>query len=277
MAPVTFTLLALGPQASKSLLNSLKALDPLYIGQCHHWIHTPHLSTTALNGPGPFPQIWDYLLITNGSSPPTLSTTSISKSWSITGSCPDEMLASLPAANARRAGAPTPPLPPGWNSSDHSALDAAIAPSDLEASLDMTSRPMETSPSTSNPVALRDFIRTFGTTYTGPVAMFNLLSYLPSQRPKYFQYVEAFQESVGIKYGGEPVVLGFGVTDWSSRKEDEGGEGEWEDTALIWYPSIWHFGKMLDNGEYMDVDRRFKQGVLRDNPLMCCTEVRLEE
>lgn len=107
--------------------------------------------------------------------------------------------------------------------------------------------------------------------------MFNLLSYLPEQRPRYLQYVAAFQESVGIKYGGEPVVLGFGVHDWSSRKEEEGKEeGRWEDTALIYYPSLWHFGKMSDDEAYVEVDRKFKQGVLRDNPLMCCTEVEIE-
>ena len=49
--------------------------------------------------------------------------------------------------------------------------------------------------------------------------------------------------------------------------------GGWDDIGLIYQPSIQHFDKMLDDPGYMDVVRRFKQGVLKDNPIMCCTEV----
>ena len=106
--------------------------------------------------------------------------------------------------------------------------------------------------------------------------MFNLLSYQPDQRENYFKYVAAFNESVGSKYGGEALFLGLGVEDWSCRAEETGeDEGNWEDTALIHYPSIWHFAKMLDDDAYIDADRRYKKGVLRDNPILCCTEVKL--
>lgn len=105
--------------------------------------------------------------------------------------------------------------------------------------------------------------------------MFNLLSYLPNGgREQYFKYIAAFQESVGSDFGGVPIAVGFGVTDFTSRQD---GAGKWEDTALVGYPSIWHFAAMLDSEAYADVDRRFKKGALRDNPLICCTEVVLLE
>jgi hypothetical protein len=71
------------------------------------------------------------------------------------------------------------------------------------------------------------------------------------------------------------------VTDWSSRAAEgvevadpkAGGSGVWEDVALVWYPSLWHFAKLLDDPDYAVADRTFKQGVLRDNPILCCTEV----
>jgi hypothetical protein len=112
--------------------------------------------------------------------------------------------------------------------------------------------------------------------------MFNLLAYQPDGRIRYFEYIKAFVASIGSKYGGTPLFHGQDVVDWSSRvseveaQKDQSSTalaGDWVDTALVWYPSIWHFSKMLDDPGYVDVDRRFKQGALKDNPLICCTEV----
>ena len=77
------------------------------------------------------------------------------------------------------------------------------------------------------------------------------------------------------------MFLGLGVSEWTSKADNaeksQSAESDsvigWEDIGLIHYPSLWHFGGMLDDPGYMDADRRFKQGVLRDNPIMCCTEV----
>lgn len=281
MAPTTFTLVSLGSYSDRSLLDELKASplkdQLLWLGKCHHWIHQPRLSTAALNGTGARIQQWDFLIVTRTPKQPALSTSTVDKTWSVTAEVPDDNLASFTKAQARRGTAVAASLPQGWSPQDHSGLDATVAPLDMEASVAMTSRAMG-SASDSEPVVLKDFIRDFGSTNPGPVAMFNLLSYLPSQRPRYMQYVAAFQESVGIKYGGEPIFIGFGVLDWSSRKTEEEAkqEGGWEDSALIYYPSLWHFGKMFDDEAYMDVDRKFKQGVLRDNPLIMCTEVKTE-
>ncbi|KAK4507056.1 hypothetical protein PRZ48_000790 [Zasmidium cellare] len=278
MAPSTFALISLGSHGVDSLLASLKSPpikdQLLWVGKCHHWVHQPHLSSAALNGTGPLLQKWDYLIVTKLLNQDAFATLA-EKTWSVTAEVSDDLIASLPESKKTREATEVAPLPAGWSPSDHSGLDAAVSPPDLEASLAMTSHAMG-SPPDSSPIALKDFLRTFGTSHPGPIAMFNLLSYLPEQRPRYFQYMAAFQESVGIKYGGQPVVIGLGVLDWSSREQEKGQEGDWEDTAVIWYPSLWHFGKMFDDEGYMEVDRKFKVGVIRDNPLLCCTEVELE-
>ena len=117
--------------------------------------------------------------------------------------------------------------------------------------------------------------------HQGPVSMFNLVACIPAQRPRFFGYIAAFAESVGSRYGGEAQLLGAGATDWSSREAEglevadpkAGGSGVWEDVALVWYPSLWHFAKLLDDGDYAAADREFKVSVLKDNPILCCTEV----
>ena len=76
-------------------------------------------------------------------------------------------------------------------------------------------------------------------------------------------------------------MFGASVTNWSSRVAEgaeaadpqANGSGVWEDAALVMYPSIWHFGKLLDDSDYAEADRKFKVGVVLDNPILCCTEV----
>lgn len=105
--------------------------------------------------------------------------------------------------------------------------------------------------------------------------MLNLLAYTPNGgREQYFKYVQAFSESTGVKYGGAPLFLGRDAEGWTSQ-QDEGNAKHWVDCALVWYPSLWHFGCMLDNEGYAKVDREFKQGAIRDNPLLCCSEIQI--
>ena len=256
---------------------------PLYLGKCEHWIHAPTLSVTALTGRGSTIKKWDYFIANKASSPDSLALpdglmSSVEEKWTITADVDKAMLENHHQAHQAKLNAQAPSLPKGWSPSDHSGLDAADPPADLEASLALSSYPLGSrTDSGDKPTGLKDFTRQFGTRHTGPVDMFNLVSYLPDQRHRYFEYIAAFQASVGIKYGGEPVFFGSGVSDWTSRADDEATRKDstaaWEDSALVHYPSIWHFSKLLDDDEYIDADRTFKQGVLRDNPLMCCTEI----
>lgn len=263
---------------SQAFLNSLRSLPkdrrPLYVGKAHHWIHEPELSTAALTGSGPALKGWDYLIVAPSagadglSLPSGINTGVVENKWSITAPVDDAWITGHKEQHPRRLSSTGPALPAGWSAADHSGLDAAVAPPDLAASLGLRSRPF----GSGEPQGLKDFIATFGTKHTGSVAMFNLLAYMPNGgREQYFKYIEAFSASIGIKYGGEPLFLGAEVTDWSSKASE--AEKEWVDCALVWYPSLWHFGKMLDDPEYAQVDREFKQGAIRDNPLICCTEV----
>ncbi|OQO09183.1 hypothetical protein B0A48_06074 [Cryoendolithus antarcticus] len=290
MASVTFHLIS--TSSKHDFLSSVQQLSkpdrPLYLGNCEHWIHAPTLSVPALTGTGPEMQRWEYLLICTTKSKldfevPSALARFVKAHWAIATTIPHEQLDALESENKRRAALIVEPLPDGWSPRNHSGLDASDPPADLEASLALSSVPLGASKS-STPLGLKDFIATFGTAHTGPVAMFNLLAYHPRQRPRYLEYIAAFGTSIGSRYGGDPQFIGFGDCDWSSR-ESEGtqvadpqanGSSVWEDCALVWYPSILHFGKMLDDPEYAEVDRKYKHGALRDNPLICCTEIQLE-
>lgn len=302
MAPTTFHLLKVSN--TSSFLSTLRKVPhsdrPLYIGQCQHWIHAPsNLSVAALTGSGPELTAWTYLLIHKDASssihalPPGLAA-HIDNHWSITASLPDEMLATYTAAQTKRSTTSSnpPSLPTGWSASDPSALAAASSPEDLEISLSTTSFPLGSNTTATQPLTIKDYIlHDLGAKYEGPVSMLNLLSTHPSLRPQIHAYMSHFSTSLGPKYGAEAQVLGLDVTDWSSRESEgeltiqqamdsEKGygtvEGEavgWEDVGLVWYPSIWHFGALLADPAYAEADGEFKQGVLRDGPILCCTEV----
>jgi hypothetical protein len=204
----------------------------------------------------------------------------VGKQWSITAHVDDQQLDDIPETKRQLSAADVLALPSGWSPNDHSQLDDAVVPSDLEASLALSSYPLgSVIDDNTKPTAMKDFVRDFGKQHTGPVDMFNLLSYLPNGRPQYFKYIAAFTESVGSKYGGTPLLIGLGgIVDWSSKAHEQQPDGVgWEDTAVVHYPSIWHFAKMLDDPGYADADRNFKQGAIRDNPLICCTEIDLTE
>jgi len=291
MTPVTFHLVSVVD--TQAFLGDVRLASTThqihYIGHCEHWIHSPKTSLDGLASSGERLQRWDYLLVASTlpenplALPPDLQgNNKVTNHWSITAPVEDNQLANLSAANATRTSATPPILPPGWNPSDYSSLTASVPPADLEASLALSSTALG-SPKKDPTTPLKDFISTFGASNPGPVSMFNLVACLPGQRPRFFGYIAAFAESVGSRYGGEAQLFGSGVTDWSSRAAEgleaadpeAGGSGVWEDVALVWYPSLWHFAKLLDDGDYAVADRTFKQGVLKDNPILCCTEITL--
>ncbi|KAJ9142949.1 hypothetical protein NKR23_g6769 [Pleurostoma richardsiae] len=288
MAPVVFHLISLKSTSDKeAFISALKSFSPderpLWVASCHHWIHEPRISVTALTGSGHSIQAWDYVVIFRSPSPttpelPLVLQPYVACNWSITAEVQDAMIDSLSSRNAATEAETAPPLPAGWTADNHESIDAAQGAPDVELSLETPSRAFGSDKSDSGS-ALKEVIRDIGLAHPGPVAMLNLLAYLPGQRPRYMEYVAAFQETIGPKYGGQPLLAGFGVTDWSSRAEEVvGGRevGEWEDAALVWYPTVWHFGKMIDDPMYVTLDRQHKGGVIRDNPLICCSEISLD-
>lgn len=289
MAPITFHLISVSDE--NAFLDYIRPApadaQPYYIGHCEHWIHSPKTSLDALTGTGPEMQRWDYFIIVRSEPDDHLALPSylrgnptILAHWSIAAPVDNALLSELPKENARRASTTPTTLPPGWDLSDYSALTASIPPSDLEASLALTAIPLGSSKQSPSR-DLKSFISSFGQAHTGPVSMFNIIACQPGQRSRFYGYVSYFGETIGSRYGGEAQFLGAGVTDWSSRKAEKadvadpkaGGSAVWEDVALVWYPSVWHFGKMLDDPDYAEADRKFKVGVIHDNPILCCTEV----
>jgi len=284
MAPVTFYLVSLASSlASDGFVPVLKALPPterpLWAAACLHWIHEPHFSVEALAGAGDKMQDWTYLVIYAGSNtglPPAVAVHA-SSSWSIVAEVQDAMIETLTARKVAMTMADPPALPSGWSAEKHDGIDSAATVPGVEISLHTTSRPFRGEKLVEGQ-PLKTIVRDLGIARPGPVAMLNLLSYLPGQRPRYLQYMAAFQDTIGPKYGGQPLLLGLGVSDWSSRQAEkvEGhDDGQWEDVGLIWYPSVWHFGKMLDDPVYAELDRKYKGGVLKDNPIICCSELDL--
>lgn len=245
--PTTFTLLALRSSSCanpSSFLPSLTRLQPLWLGRVHFWVHK--------HNPLSSPQKWHYLLISLSAHTSKLMeeiSPFVERSWSV--SAPTAGSIVHPPTETK-----TLVLEPGWSPTDASALIAAAPKSGAALTLDDKLK-------TSILSASRELDS------QTPVAMFNLLSYHADKREIYFHYVSAFNEAVGAKYGGEAMVLGLGVTECQEEGEN------WEDCALIGYPSVWHFARMLDDEAYAEVDRRFKVGVVRENPILCCTEVRL--
>src|SRR3569833_1031042 len=277
MAGTTFYLVLLKQEAdSDAFISGLSALRdperPSWIGKCLHWVHEPHLSVKALQGSGERMKTWDYLLVFPSIKMqlPNAIEIFVADGWSISSAS-----IMVDAVSTPRAAKPIE-LRPGWSAEDCSGLDAAESPADLEMTLAVRSHAFGSTKSAAG-TPLRDTIRALGTSSPGPIAMFGLLSYLPGQRERYFQYVDAFSRELAPANGGEPLVVATGATDWSSKAEVQAGdqEGEWEDFALIYYPSIWHFGNMLAEPLFAELDRRYKLGAVRNNALMCCTEVPL--
>ncbi|KAG8625884.1 hypothetical protein KVT40_006285 [Elsinoe batatas] len=249
------------PRSTEEFLTAAKRHlsqeDLLYIGRAVHWMHEPHLSVKALLGSSSHAIAWQYLVATKSPAFPDEPHEHLVNLWSISSDVDDNMLKAIAAmAEGADAGA-APTSFSGWNANDHSGLDAAAPISDLEVNLDMPTRGLG-SDLASDPTPFRHFVRTFGAKHTGPVHIFNPLSYLPGQRDRYMQYVAAFQKSVG------------------TAEEKDGQHFGWEDTALIKYPSIWHFPKMIDSPEYASADGDYKQGVIRDNALLCVVPLSLE-
>lgn len=138
--------------------------------------------------------------------------------WSITARADDAQLSQYPQTQRARLAATAPSLPDGWSSRNHSGLDAATPPPDLEASLALSRYPRG-SPSDSgqNSVILKYFIRGFGSEHTHAVTIFNLLACDPKQRPHYFECIAAFTACASSKYGGDAMFPGLGVSNWSSK------------------------------------------------------------
>lgn len=283
MARDTFHLIAL--KSAVTSASFLAKLKPLFrsqqigwVGHVHFWLHEPRDSPEGHYKQGDRVIPWEFLLVGEERLPLEVKE-DIEQLWSITAP-PIQGAPEIDVKAQSLRGREGPSLPLGWSADDHSQFDAAAPPEGVALTLEESSHTLGSTLS-ERKKPLKNLMREFGTSHPGPMAVFGLLRYLPPDgRRLYLEgYVPGFTEKLGPLYGNDPYKLGLGVTDYTTKgTEAAPSKGHpLEDVALVWYPSIWHFAKMLDDRTYADLDREFKVPSMWDNPLMCCTEIDLEQ
>ena len=94
--------------------------------------------------------------------------------------------------------------------------------------------------------------------------MFNLLAF--KDMVKYKKYQEAFVAGAGTRHGARPLLYGETVQPSVQSYQDK---SPWEMVAFVHYPSAWHFADMLASPDYKEISRKYREGSLVDNPLLC--------
>ncbi len=195
---------------------------------------------------------WDVFLLFAGSVElPAETKTYVKADWKLEADAPPPMLGAFSTTNQRQSRPKAEDVPPLTGKWDHpDKPDPGIH------------QKLDYSPE------LQDWVRTFGTREgEGAVSMLNLLAYHDGKRETYMKYVEAFGASVGKAVGSEAKIIGH-VTSCSSTPD---GEREWEDAAIVHYPSIYHFADVLGNEEYQKLDVKYKVGTIKDTCILCLT------
>lgn len=251
MSRCTFYLLSLSGSVS-DFNASISTIpnSPVYIGKVHRWVAPPtSYSTDPLTT-----TTWNVFLFFAGSVElPDETKASVEAEWRLEADAPPPMLAASTTTNQRFAHPRPEDIPPLTGRWEHP--HAPEPASHLE---------MDYSPE------LQAWVRLFGAREgKTAVSMFNLLAYHDGKREEYFKYVQEFTASVGKAVGAEATVFGQ-VASCSSTPD---GKKEWEDTALVHYPSIYHFADLLGNEEYQKLDVKYKVGNVKDNPILCLTEL----
>lgn len=252
--PVTLHLLSLKIPVTAFLKHLLRlSPPPLLAAQVTTWIHPP--KSIDMNPIAT--EHWDILLVSEGMKTlPSVVTENVCVTWSITAKVPTEIVEGFAVRNARMLRVnPTDELPIPRNGSQQRTSQGAVTLS-LSPELETWSRSFMASPDGSK-----------------PVTMLNLLAY--ASKEKYLKYIKAFSEGAGANYGGAAKMIGEVMT---SNPEHEGrGDvvDEWDDIALVQYPSLEHFVEMVKSEGYQEADRRWKVGALKDTGLLCVVEIDL--
>lgn len=114
---------------------------------------------------------------------------------------------------------------------------------------------------------LRGLLAKFSAEYAGSVTMFNLLKFHEGMFSQYQKYIDGFVEVLGPKYSAQPRLLG------PLLKGGNGVEEKWDMVGWIHYPGAANFGRMLEDEAYKSLDRKYKKGVVRDNPILLMVEL----
>jgi hypothetical protein len=121
---------------------------------------------------------------------------------------------------------------------------------------------------------LKEWISDFGKTEQGnsAVSMLNLLAFKPGLKEEYLKYGAEFAKSIGSRRGGDAKIVG-GVLHGGEKDDGDG----WDEMALAYYPSIWHFADMLASEDYQSVNQKYRVQSLKDTFILCTSEVGLDQ
>ncbi len=254
MAPYTFHLLLTAESKEAATIKLLWSLNPkpLTIGKGYYILGTSHLSPTLQNDPISNSSPFNLVAVLSGASTslPSSIAALATKIWSFTADIGDEWTSNYAERNSaflHLNGDPISPFP----------LEPTVAPDPTEEEVEF---PLTT--------PLRTFLATFSAKYAGTVTMFNFLSFHEGMFPQYQRYIEAFTETLGPVYGAAPRMFG-------PVMKSEGGEAAetWDSIGWVHYSGAANFGRMLEGDMYKELDRKFKKGVVRDNPILLVVEL----
>ncbi|KAH6721942.1 hypothetical protein BKA61DRAFT_700978 [Leptodontidium sp. MPI-SDFR-AT-0119] len=258
MAPYSVYLIVLPKASEASTIKELWAHTPkpLTIGKGHYFLSTSHLSSTLQNDATTNNSPFNIVTILPGASTPLpISIMSIATEiWSFTADIEDQWTTNYTERNSTLLHANTTPIPP-FSPTPESPHD----PNEEEVEFPLTD-------------SLRSFLASFSAKYGGPVTMFNFLTFHEGMFPRYQMYMNAFLEDLGPKYGVAGRFVGSIVKNGDGEEESEAAE-TWDMMAGVHYPGAANFGRMLEDEAYKRLDRMYKKGVVRDNPILLMVEL----
>jgi hypothetical protein len=200
---------------------------------------------------------WDLLITLPNSDdlPPNLQKL-VSRSWTVRAGIPSALIANFSTKSKRLLDPETAPVASSLTSLEN--LSTSDSSKNLELSPDLLQ-------------FAKEFYSRDDCVSRGPVSMYNLLSFVPGKREQYKKYGAEFSKTVGSKRGGVPKLVGTVVGVSTTPK----GGHEWDEIALVHYPSILHFVDMISSKDYQEVNRRYRLGSLRDTFILCTSEIGL--
>jgi len=220
------------------------------VGRAHYFLSTSHLSTKLQNAPGSNTSTYNIATVIAG--PPSLrpEVTAIATDIFSFQADIDDTWTQDYAQRTRTLfdplSQPIPPFSPDTRPDE-----------DEDGDVEFPLTP-----------SLSSFLAAFSRSNPGPVTMFNLISVHEGMFPSYQRYMDEFREVLGPKYGPQPRLVGPLI-----RDSDAEEEVPWEMVGWIWYPGAANFGRMLEDEEYKKLDRMYKKGVVRDNPIVLVVEL----
>lgn len=228
-------------------LSSLRkhGATPLVQARAVRWIVLPGTTSTELLLARNVQ--WDLLVVLpSSSSLPAAVKSQIAAEWSLVAGVPSRMVNGFHEKNAEL-------LNPGAG---------RVKPADKSAKLKASSaQGLELSEELSGWIEAQS-----KATRSHPVSMLNLLAFNEGSHDSYVKYGRAFASSAGSRHGGDAKLVGNLI---SGQAKDEG----WDEMALAHYPSLEHFAAMLGSADYQEVNKKYRQGSLKDTFILCTMEI----